>query len=235
VKNQYVGDVNDYLKYGLLRALQTVRSDPLYVCWMLTPDDSGPDGRKLTYLKAAGEYRKVDPQLFDVMDGLIQRDQRSVAAVEQASLFPRATYFSAEIPVNASDRRNVIQQAVRSCPKRALVFFDPDNGLEGKTDSRGRVKSNKFVFWDELRGLIDPSRSAVIYQHNGRPKGGLDAHYDRLLQRLESELLEHASFALRGPNVAFLFAVREDETPILEAAASQFCTAWPKRLWMQGR
>ena len=39
MKNQYFGDVNDYRKYGLLRALQGEGSLSTLVAWMLTPDD----------------------------------------------------------------------------------------------------------------------------------------------------------------------------------------------------
>jgi hypothetical protein len=50
MKNQYFGDINDYRKYGLLRALQSTGDGSLLVTWMLTPDltmaaetaDSGP-------------------------------------------------------------------------------------------------------------------------------------------------------------------------------------------------
>jgi hypothetical protein len=49
MKNQYFADVNDYFKYGLLRCFAHAEFR-LGVCWMLTPDDRGPDGRKTKYL-----------------------------------------------------------------------------------------------------------------------------------------------------------------------------------------
>jgi hypothetical protein len=39
VKNQYLGDINDYRKYGLLRALTNGGEIKTAICWMLTPDD----------------------------------------------------------------------------------------------------------------------------------------------------------------------------------------------------
>lgn len=41
VKHQYVGDINDYRKYALLRALSAGGANRIGVCWMLTPDDGG--------------------------------------------------------------------------------------------------------------------------------------------------------------------------------------------------
>jgi hypothetical protein len=39
VRNQFFGDINDYHKYGLLRALSGDGDLKVGVCWMLTPDD----------------------------------------------------------------------------------------------------------------------------------------------------------------------------------------------------
>jgi hypothetical protein len=44
MKDQYFGDINDYRKYGLLRAIQSRGTGRLLVAWMLTPADGGRDG-----------------------------------------------------------------------------------------------------------------------------------------------------------------------------------------------
>ncbi|MFC2167097.1 hypothetical protein ACFLQZ_03950 [Acidobacteriota bacterium] len=58
MKNQYVGDINDYHKYGLIRILTENPAVPTTVCWMLTLDDKKTDGRKIGYLyrKEIAEY-----------------------------------------------------------------------------------------------------------------------------------------------------------------------------------
>ena len=38
MKDQYFGDINDYRKYGILRALQSKGQRTLLVAWMLTPE-----------------------------------------------------------------------------------------------------------------------------------------------------------------------------------------------------
>jgi hypothetical protein len=43
MKNQYFGDINDYRKYGLLRAFAEAHLS-VGVCWLLTADDAGGDG-----------------------------------------------------------------------------------------------------------------------------------------------------------------------------------------------
>ena len=39
MKNQYFGDMYDYIKYGLLRQLSGCGKVSLAVCWMLTEND----------------------------------------------------------------------------------------------------------------------------------------------------------------------------------------------------
>jgi hypothetical protein len=233
LKNQYVGDVNDYLKYGVLRALQATRQDPLYVCWMLTPNDAGPDGAKLAYLRNPNEYRPADPDLFDGLSKLIEQRERSVAAVEAAGLLPRASYFSELIPDGAGERTDVIRRLALARPDAALIFFDPDNGLEVKSYPRGKVRSSKYVFWDEIESIVDRASSLVAYQHHPRPPGGLDAYVQRRLEELEDRLPGHSGFAVRGPQVVFLVAAREDEWAQFHAAAVDFCARWPGKLWVQ--
>ena len=71
MKNQYLGNVNDYRKHGLLRALQGAMRDRLLVTWMLTPDDGGGDVGFRFYLKDPGRWRGYDPELFDGIAGLL--------------------------------------------------------------------------------------------------------------------------------------------------------------------
>jgi DNA helicase II / ATP-dependent DNA helicase PcrA len=76
VKDQYFGDVNDYIKYGLLRCLSRAGIG-VGVCWMLTPNDQGTDEGNLpaatrathAALKASAE-RLVNHYLNDYGDDL---------------------------------------------------------------------------------------------------------------------------------------------------------------------
>ena len=91
MKDQYFGDVNDYLKYGLLRALTARSRLSLAVCWMLTPDDGRTDGRFTEYLHQPERWRAHDPDLYDALyDVVVVRGQRDIGAVARAGLLPRA-------------------------------------------------------------------------------------------------------------------------------------------------
>jgi hypothetical protein len=60
MKDRYFGDINDYRKYGLLRALQSYGDGHLLVAWMLTPDDGGRDGGLRSYLDDPSAWAKYD-------------------------------------------------------------------------------------------------------------------------------------------------------------------------------
>ena len=89
MKNQYFGDVNDYRKYGLLRALQSNGRTTLLVAWMLTPDDGGRDGGFRSYLDSPAMWAQCDHHLFSGLTGLLRSTaQPSVALIEGADLLP---------------------------------------------------------------------------------------------------------------------------------------------------
>ena len=65
MKNQYVGDVHDYGKYGLLRFL-TGKGIRIGVNWYLTENDSTGHGKDSDYLHKTSD-RYLDPELFDAL------------------------------------------------------------------------------------------------------------------------------------------------------------------------
>ena len=70
MKNQYFGDVNDYVKYGLLRCFAS-EGFRVGVLWMLTPGDGRPDGRKTKYLSQPEKWKRHDADLFAVLSNAL--------------------------------------------------------------------------------------------------------------------------------------------------------------------
>src|SRR5512138_3665052 len=66
MKNQYFGDISDYRKYGLLRALLSQGVPSLLVAWMLTPDDASRDGARRSYLDDQ-RWETLDRPLFQAL------------------------------------------------------------------------------------------------------------------------------------------------------------------------
>jgi len=87
MKDQYFGDINDYRKYGLLRAIIRSSRLRLLVAWMLTPDDGSTDGKFVSYLENPGKWSRHDPVLFQKMKGFLAHDQkRRVSLIENSGL-----------------------------------------------------------------------------------------------------------------------------------------------------
>src|SRR3954447_7290161 len=97
MKNQYVGDQNDFAKYLLLRLCAQVFEEIL-VAWMLTQDDGLGDGAKIGYLDLP-DWRKSDPALLDGLAELLASGKRTLGAVEDSGLLPGATFFSEPLPL----------------------------------------------------------------------------------------------------------------------------------------
>ena len=71
MKNQYVGDIGDYGKYGLLRFLAE-KGVRIGVNWYLTENDKTTDGNKTEYLNESN-YGCYDEELFEKLRPIAQR------------------------------------------------------------------------------------------------------------------------------------------------------------------
>jgi HD domain len=226
LKNQYVGDYNDFVKYALLRAI-VAQELPLLVCWMLTRDDTSSEGGKLGYLEKASTFRHLDPESFDAMAALVAAGSRSVSEVEDSGLLPGAAYLSRQLEDHPSSR-NVFFRALWRQPP-AVTFFDPDNGFEVPSKPRGLRDSSKYVYWDEVEETFRLGHSVIVFQHFAREKRS--EHLKRLLDQLR-ETTGSDAFALRSAHVAFLCAPQIMHERRLRNAARELTERWGPRLAM---
>src|SRR5262245_49735222 len=134
MQDRYVGDVGDFVTYGLLRALCAAGVGRLGVVWYRVADEThNADGRHVTYLdpgnRIGRRLRQCDSELFDAMREIVSSGRRSVAAVESARLLPDDTcFYSAPVPAG-SLRTEWFQAALGSTAGCDAVFLDPDNGI----------------------------------------------------------------------------------------------------------
>lgn len=98
VKEQYVGDINDYRKYALLRRLQGGNGLRIGVCWMLTPSDGRADGNKTSYLSQP-DYERHDPDLYHLLRRVTDGpDHRRLALIEDSGTIPSTIYDNTIVP-----------------------------------------------------------------------------------------------------------------------------------------
>ena len=169
MKNQYFGNGRDLFKYDLL--LDILAGVPalarrLTYVPMLTPDDASGEGahrpqrigRRRAHLAAflASGIRDIRTLgAFFMVEGVKYLPYRVADYFDPAQ---RAEYF-ASIPAAALE---------------ALIFFDPDVGLEtGSQRYMRRGGSEKYLLYEEVASVFrraTASSAVVIYQHLQRNK-----------------------------------------------------------------
>jgi hypothetical protein len=170
LKDQYTGDIGDYTKFGLLRALEE-RGFTVGVNWYLTPDDHQNQGQLVHYLLHSGQV--PDPQLFNSLRDLIASGTRTVAALEQAKLLCHAVYFGKvlELPSGKDRmgwRETWHQEALSALKGQSVVFLDPDNGLIVPSVRPHWKAGSKYVTDEEVMDYYRRGASVIIYNHRDR-------------------------------------------------------------------
>ena len=207
MKNQYFGDINDYRKYGLIRAIHAASSLRILVAWMLTPDDGRTDGQTTGYLDKPDRWAGFDPALFYVLRAALRRNsRRHVGLIEQTDVLPNAEYFSAIVPDAACGRDEWLKALAQRAPSCDLVFLDPDNGLEVKSRPYGRKHSSKYLFWSEAIALWSSGPSLLIYQHF--PRVNRIDYIQRRTAELRRALPRSAIATFSSSRVAFFLALQ---------------------------
>jgi hypothetical protein len=223
LKDQYVGDVNDFAKYQLLR-LAEAHFGRVLVAWMLTAKDGRNDGGQLGYL-ADPALGATDPELFEALTQLVADGHRSVAAVEASGALPGCGFHSAPMPGGGVERAQYFAALVDQGDPETLVFLDPDNGLEVQSVAMGAKGAERYLYWSELRLLRNSGSSVLVYQHF--PRVQRIPYLEKLLGQLSDELGDaYETFAAYSSRVGFLFGLHKEHHGLREAVATR-CESSP--------
>ena len=224
VKHQYVGDINDYRKYALLRALSADGANRIGVCWMLTPDDGGKDGNKLGYLDKPEQHRRFDPELFDILAHAAgEPDRRRLQSIEDSGAVPGALHYNETLSDDLSGRAAFMERSALAFRDADLVFFDPDNGLEVSL-ARGRKNSSKYLYLDEVAAFYEAGKSLLIYQHF--PRVARSVFMAQRTEQLRDVAPGCALWAFTTSHVVFFLLVHPESPARLAVAAMEACGRW---------
>lgn len=237
MQDRYAGDIGDYVKLSLLRYLG--RGQRLGVAWYLHPDEGhNSDGKHVSYLHEPGKWRDLDPTLFDTLEQIVRNNnRRSVEALQRAEIL-EATFAKEPIKTEQLEaqkrsewRSDWFARVLDRLSGCDLIFADPDNGLvDDKPDRRKQKKFGKQLPLCEVMELAE-SRSAIVYHHNTRRKGGHDAEVEHWL-----DLLGPNSLAVRAnaysPRTFFIV----NPSPLIKQRAGEFCERWSRhKVWLHSR
>jgi len=246
-----VGDVGDFGKYGLLRALcaeELTQGSRTYdltlgVVWYLVPDEEGTgDGGHLWWLRqdvpTIRRFMPCDPELYHILLRMVLRDgDRSVRAVRERGVLPEGTVFYEErlsfagmpgigraaVERRLEHRKAWAWDALATTRGCDLVFADPDNGLEPRAGMpRQRLTGPKYAYFDELAPYLDRGQSLVVYHHLHRSLVHERQVRDRLSQ-VEERLGPAFALRYRPGSGQVLFVVPADaHRDILRERAARF-------------
>ena len=233
MKDQYFGDVNDYRKYGLLRALRDGAGLRLGVWWMLTPGDGRADGKFIAYLGAAHRWREFDPPLFDALASAVPT-QRRVSVIEESGLLGDTLFAGMIVPDDLPARDSSFASAQDHLRPAELVFVDPDNGLEIPSCPPGRRGSSKYLLRRELAEIFALGQSVLVYQHFRREERL--AFIERMAATLRAVTGASAISCFRTSHVAFFLVAQPEHEARLRVATTQVVDAWGDQiqLWSDG-
>ena len=198
MQDNYVGDIGDLAKLGLLRALSGDKTQ-LGIAWYLYPHEEGTAGLHIEYLDHPEFWRSLDSDLFDGLQGIVAQwrsheGERSVADAAYLGLLP-GTVFADEMlcnhprsngEPNRSEWRHGwfarVMERLRDCD---IVFADPDSGLcdDDRFHYDGRNGNWKRLPLGEVLELSG-GRTTIVYHHNTRFKGGPRAEIEHWMEQL---------------------------------------------------
>ncbi len=175
MQDQYVGDIGDYAKYALLRAIQNAEPNKLIgFAWYLRDNDGSPDGGKISYLEKPQKWSSLDSKTFNFLATIVADNQRHIQSIQSSTLFaPSTRFFDQRMTFGSRSGYGNRDQWFHDCEiymrNADIVFADPDNGLaEG---NRNKSISTKHIHIGEARRLLS-HKIGVVYHHNTRRKGG---------------------------------------------------------------
>lgn len=227
MKNQYVGDINDYRKYGILRAFTRDAGLSTTICWMLTSDDGSSDGSRRTYLNDPS-WRKHDPELFTFLGDVVRRGVFDVHAVQDGAVLGTASFFGDLLPEEPMARTDYFRELAKLAQRRRLIYLDTDNGMGVLSVPLGSRGSAKYLYMNEVQFLWNEGFSLLLYQHFPRSPRG--PYLGALTQRLAEAIYDtHKLPMVRSfvtPNQALLLLAQPRDAQEAAVATSAVRRRW---------
>lgn len=225
MKHQYFGDIGDYKKFSILRYLTNESGLTIIVCWMLTPNDTGTDGRFVEYLKNAGNWRRYDKEVFDLLQkSVLYENTRNLAVIEKSKLISNVEYISNILEDPIDKRKSYFENLFVHSKKFDIIFFDPDNGIEVESVSLGKKKSSKYIYWQEIHEAFSKGYSLLIYQHFNR--SNRHEFMEKIAKNLKAKLSVENIFLMKSQNAFFALIPQKKHIFQVEASLKRISSNW---------
>ena len=221
MQDQYVGDIGDFCKYGLLRFLcgkTGPQMDPplhLGVVWYFTEDRRGGGG-EIGYLNIPAPLFYYDPPLFNELTRIIHLNRRTVREIQDADIFPDQCEFFWDLIPRIGNRDDWRINALNRITDAELVFLDPNTGIG--------AGSRDHAYEEDLQAFANGNvgdRSLVVCQH---PSNSTLGELRRVLDL--GELLNRPIWTCQWGARSFLISPAPRHKALLRARLELFRNLW---------
>lgn len=156
MKNRFYGDVNDYIKYGILDILSK-KYNAIGINWYLTDDRHGNQkhGNIMHHINNEKEWQDYNPRIFSTLKNRVQANQRNIRYCKKDKIFKFKHEFREQLPDNAAPsnylklRNQWHARAISNLRECDLIFFDPDVGVIDRL-SKDVVKNSEYCLIKEI-------------------------------------------------------------------------------------
>ena len=198
---QWVGDIGDFGKYGLLRALFGKREEhqisalSFAVVWC-----TNTEPLSTRYMHPVENLQHCDEWLYQTLHG-VGENERCLRAVQVKNILNTNQFYYAPLSgLAGNDRAEIwLPGAVELIRDADVIFVDPDDGIAtSNMEERGNNNSQKHIYMDELNCFYHHKKSLIIYQTLRYAPGGFINRVNHLAGELRRRLGAQAEiWALR--------------------------------------
>ena len=224
MQDRFVGDIGDFGKYGLLRALTGIwpEAEPLLslaVVWYYREE------KGLDYLRKSEEYCTCDEELFSQLNKIVTGSTRTIDAITESRILgSEAVFYNTPVPQGMIQRKDWISAALKFTQESDIVFIDPDNGL-----SFGDSMSSKHALLSEVGQFSKREQTIIIYQsfwHQNQDEQMAEwtKSIHRLIQPKEQPIIMR--FSPHRPRAFIILPAVEHAKPIDERLAEMLKGPW---------
>lgn len=227
MNNNFFGDKNDYIKYSLINHLSKNGEIKTAVCWLLTEDNRPYSSTD--YLKKPDEWQHYNPVLYQYLkENVIQKGLRDINIIEQDNMLPNCRFFNDPIRDCLKSRTNYFKRFLQSAQGEELVFFDPDNGVERDYVQKGRGKSSRFIYLDEIQQSYDLGCSLLLFQYFPYEKH--QDFMDKLTTKLQRACCTSSIVSFYTSSVVFVLVSQPRHKEFLFENSANISQCWKEKI-----
>ena len=205
MKNQFFGDNRDLFKYDLiLSVVKGIDQVKQFTFIPMLTEDSGDHGNQIDRKRAKAGFNNGELQIF--LDNCISSNVRNIVKINEYFVKKGLKTISNKEDDNFThiNRNHYFSQLRIEYLENALVFVDPDNGLEIKKSG------SKHILYSEIRELYENmNENSVLMIFQFFPREKRKQYIDRRIEELKN-ITKDIAIYISDNVIIFFFLTKND-------------------------